>query len=77
MLQAKLEELKDRIETYFKDEHKTIVITKNKLECAFINSRFAHQFIHETEDIRAGYKLPRYHSFNFRISDNNVIIEVK
>lgn len=75
MKQIKLEELKDYVDSYFKDEHSSVIITKGKFECIFENSRYANQFVNEVKEVKNGFRTPRYDGLVFEIIENKVIVK--
>lgn len=75
MKQIKLEELKDYVDSYFKDEHSSVSVTKGKFECIFENNMYVNQFVNEVKDIKNGFRNNRYDGLTFEIIENKVIVK--
>ena len=69
MIRMKLNELKEYIQNWFKDEHITIRVNKDILQCYFKNNEYAKQFNREKKEEYSKYNL------DFKIEDNKVIVK--
>ena len=69
MIQTKLNELKDYIENWFKDEHHNIRVDIGVLYCWFKNVDYAKQFNREVKEKYSKYNL------DFKIENNKVIVK--